>query len=94
MKTKLIKREFTKAGFDYRQIERDGNVCIYEQVKPGVKAYEVVVLQVGPPHPMDKDPFDGLIERMPSPEMWGTRGWTHCDEASARARFDRMTQLS
>lgn len=92
MKTKFIAREFNKNGFTYKLIEREGSVALFMQEKPRVVAFEVVILVAGPPHPMDKNPFDGLVERMPSSESWGTSGWTALDEASARRRFDSVVK--
>lgn len=36
--------EFTKGGFQYRQLARSGRAAIYEQSKCGMTAYEVVVI--------------------------------------------------
>jgi hypothetical protein len=90
MKTKLISRAFNKHGYAYRQIDREGMAAIYEMTRENVKAYEVVIIQVGPPHPQDKDPFDGLVERMPGTEQFGNLGWGYNTESEAREKFAKV----
>ncbi len=85
-KMKTLPLEFTKGGFQCRQLARSGRAAIYEQTKDEMVAYEVVVIrnhngrviagQAIPPS-----------EYMPSPEEWGSKGWTYTDKRVAWAAY-------
>jgi len=77
---------FRHSGFDYRQIAREGNVAIYEQIwnccsNPAV-CYEVIRIrhregfQIG-------DRFVEPAEVYPNSEAWGVDSWTMQDKVAA-----------
>jgi hypothetical protein len=67
---------YKKNGFDYRQIYRDELTAIYEQVSEGRRiAFEVCEIIQAPAGEV----FGKWIEereKLPSTEMWGTKGFT------------------
>jgi hypothetical protein len=67
---------YKKNGYDYRQIYRDELTAIYEQVSEGKRiAFEVCEIIQAPAGEV----FGKWIEereKLPSTEMWGTKGFT------------------
>lgn len=60
-------------GSTYHQIERFGQIAIYEGPKSGM--YEVVVIRVAKPQMLNGRLYP-LREVYPTPESWGTHGFT------------------
>lgn len=96
MNLRPLKTELKSGGFLFRQIERNGDVAIFEQTKePGIRAFEVVRIRTAPPHP--KDPrLDGAdrVESYPSSEHWGRYGWTYTTEEDARKKFAALCEAT
>jgi hypothetical protein len=94
---KPIESSFTKNGFQFRQINRDGDVAVFH--KAAIK---------GPLHPLAFDAgFETVVitrhdgyeiagvkmepaEQYPGNEMWGTRGWTFPNLLSALNKFEHL----
>lgn len=94
MSTRLLETKFKHGGFDYRQLQREGNVALFEQAKGGaVVSYEVVIVRVKP-----ASSIQGRIiperEAYPSNEEWGTFAWTVVRLEDAKERFNRLVDAS
>ncbi|PNC89839.1 hypothetical protein [Akkermansia muciniphila] len=72
---RTIPKEFNKHGYRYTLVSRIGEIAIYSQEKGTHRNFEVMVIRK---HKYDND-FTGRKagdEYLPSPEEWGTYGWT------------------
>ncbi len=85
---KTLETSFTRKGFQYRQISRDGDVAVFEQRwgKNGSPAFETVIVQ----RHHGREIMGVKIppaEFMPSTSQWGVKGWTftHRDQALLKA---------
>lgn len=88
---KIIETEFSSKGFNYKQIYREGLVCLYEVTKKGFEFiyYEVVTLKENPPFQIQgKDCGD--CESYPRSEAWGKDGFTYTDRESAEVKFKKL----
>ncbi len=87
-----IPQNFCNAGFDFRQLERIGQVAVLEKRKSDRNVgFEVVRIRQVPESVM----FGRTIkahESMPSSEQWGLYGWTYSDKATALRKFLELTQ--
>jgi len=78
---KTIAPEFTRDGFNYKQIWRQNDVAVYEYGCPG--RYEVIVIKR---EPACISPNGGTFperERYPRSHQWGQYGWTLTDREIA-----------
>ena len=93
---KTMPTGFKKYGDTFNLTKRDGDVCLYTRSRDGDKdVYEVVIVQK-----TKKDMYiKGRLvanagdERMPSSEMWGTKGWTYQNLDQAELRFAEQAEL-
>ena len=87
---KPLPTQFRHHGFDYRQISREANAAIYEQIRnscsnPAV-CYEIIRIrqregfQIG-------GRFVEPAEVYPNSEAWGVDGWTVLSEDAAFAKL-------
>lgn len=84
--------EFTRDGYQYRQVRREGLLAIYSQRKGGATySYEVIIIQQRPAEKIVAREYPPR-ETMPSPEQWGTSGWTCLTLADAQKRFETLLQ--
>jgi len=93
-----IPAQFTKKGFEYRLVSRNGDIAIYEQSSDTQKWYEVVVIKK-----IKETEFnmDGRLvvspprEKYPSDNEWGTLGWTFhtLPDAQVKAEEVKMSRL-
>jgi len=96
---KILDTEFEKSGFRFRQLRREGFTAIYH--KAGLKGpkhpvsfdagFEVVVISENPRYTLN----NGLnwieaAEGYPSPEMWGSRGWTFTNLLAAENKYESL----
>lgn len=90
---KPLRTSFRSKGFDYRQIERVGDVAMFEQTKPGLSEprYEVVIVQRHDAYEIGGAKVEAA-ETMPSTSAWGRLGWTYRDPKEARMRFDELVK--
>ena len=86
---------FTRDRYRHALLERAGDVCLVERtnlvVKPPSVHWEVVVLQ----HEGEKTIRGRTLAahlRYPSPEEWGTHGWTYTDITDARRRWGDLRE--
>ena len=80
--------EYKKNGFNHTQLFREGDVAIFHKVHidPIYDAgFEVVVISRHEEYEMGGNKIEAA-EAYPSPEMWGTRGWTFTASELLKAR--------
>lgn len=92
---KPIETSFRRDGFDYRQIQRIGDVAIFEQSKPSLTStwFEVVIIR----RYDEREVFGKRVEPMegyPGSSQWGTHGWTLRDRPKALAKFDDLVSAA
>jgi hypothetical protein len=75
----LLETEFQESGFAFRQIDRDGDVAIYEKQWLGkvdaAIGYEVIVIQRKPAQTLFGRKYPAR-EVYPASARWGEQGWT------------------
>jgi hypothetical protein len=84
---------FTLGGFDYRQIEREGDWAVYEQRWRDSKnvCYEVIRIRLEEATTFPSGRSYPAREVYPPSEAWGTDGFTLTDKDAA---FKKLKQLS
>jgi hypothetical protein len=89
-----IKTEFLKQGFKYTQVKRTRHLAIYHQqlIKGRANYWEVWILRIDEPR-LVGDVNLPRRERMPSPEDWGTYGWTFYTREAADFRFNELRRI-
>lgn len=91
---KILKTEFDRWGhFKYRQIDRVGDVAIYEQTRldnGDLMGYEVIIIQ----YRNEKTLPNGFVveegEYYPTSAQWGVSGWTVKTEELAREKMETL----
>jgi hypothetical protein len=91
---KSLPTQFSRDGFNYRQIARDGDAAIYEQTWSGCSnpsvCYEVIRI-----HRREGFEIDGRFvepaELYPNSDSWGVEGFTLTDKDAA---FAKLRELS
>lgn len=88
----FLPTQFTKSGWTFQQVKREGNVAIFQRSKGGKQAhFEVVRVQH---HEAFKFPGRDVEtpagEHYPSSEQWGTHGWTHNMIEDAERKFSEL----
>jgi hypothetical protein len=82
--------EFSRNGFNYRQITREGNAAIYEQIWSGCSnpsvCYEVVRIRRREGFQIDGR-FVEPAEVYPTSDAWGVDGFTLTDKDAAFAKL-------
>jgi len=92
MNYKPLANPLTKNGFEHTQLFRDGDVAIFHKVhlNPHFDAgFETVVISRHDGYEMGGVQIEPA-ECYPSPEMWGTRGWTFTNLLAARIKFTNL----
>jgi hypothetical protein len=86
---------FRADGFDFEQVDRDGDVATYLKTKQGHESqcFEVVLVQKYKEHTWPNGNTTPAHEAMPSSETWGTKGWTYPEREQAKVRFDALAGL-
>ena len=90
-KHKPIPETFTKKGFVYKQIKRQGDVAIFEQTRKDStnSRYEVVKIGRHNGYTMGGSYIEPS-ETYPGSSLWGIMGWTCTDLDTANSRFDSL----
>jgi hypothetical protein len=88
---KTIPKTFSKKGFTYKQIKRDGMKAIFEQSKKGQKSvsFEVVKITKHNGYELGGQKIPPG-EAYPGTSQWGNSGWTFQDLKSAEAKYKRI----
>jgi hypothetical protein len=92
MNYKPLATPLIKNGFEHTQLFRDGDVAIFHKVhlNPHFDAgFETVVISRHDGYEMGGVQIEPA-ECYPSPEMWGTRGWTFTNLLAARKKFTNL----
>jgi len=80
-----VATEFTKQGYQFRQIERDGNLAIYQQTsEAGDIHFELVRIKK---HKQDYHSKRAGDEYYPGTESWGVDGFTFLSLESAKQKL-------
>ena len=87
---KPLRKEFRRDGFNYRQIAREGDIALYEQVWIGCPdpavCYEVIRIRRREGFQIDGR-FVEQAEVYPNSEAWGVDGFTFTDRNKASDKF-------
>lgn len=86
---KPLATEFTKDGWHFRQIDRQGRIVTFEKTKGKAVSYEVVIVQQRKACEIDGRAIPAH-EAMPSSESWGCLGYTYTDRSGAFSRVERL----
>lgn len=82
---KPLAATFRKDGFDWSLVERQGNIAIYKQTKPGVERFNTIHIQSHNGREIGGKLFEPA-EFMPSAEQWGRLGWSYFTLEGAREK--------
>lgn len=79
-------------GFDWRIVQREGDVAIVEQNKTGWTSptLNVVIIQKHKARNLPTGEMTADAEGLPSWEQWGQQAWTCADKADAKRRFNKL----
>ena len=90
---KLLPTTFKSGGFQFRQLDRAGQVALFEKRKRpgGAPSFEVVKIRQLPARKVFGVNYPPS-EAMPATESWGTSGWTYCDVDGAREKFRALAE--
>lgn len=88
---KVIPLQFSKKGFEYKQLKREGMKAIYEQTRQHseFKNYEVVRLGKHNGYHMG-GAYISPSETYPGSSLWGIMGWTCTDLDKAMEKFNTI----
>lgn len=88
---KPLAKTFTKDGFTFTQVEREGDLAIYHKQKPGQESEVWEVVRIGSHNGFT---IGGNViapaETYPSSESWGVCGFTCYSRQNARQRVSDM----
>ncbi len=93
---KPLPTSFRRVGFDFRQIFREGDLAVFEQINhtvPTIRRFEVVRVRNRPGFHIG-DRYTGPAEFYPKAEAWGECGWTVHDQEAAFAKLREITEAS
>jgi len=91
--------EFSRYGVHYRLAQRTGMAAIFElRYRPGLKGpiigWDVVLLVRRPERAKNATRWENtskIIERFPSPEQWGSLGWSFDRLESAQRKLQEVS---
>jgi hypothetical protein len=74
---KILEKQLSHKGFDFKQLYRDGKFAIYEQTKEGseFKKYEAIVIESHNGYEIAGN-YCPPAEMYPNASQWGERGFT------------------
>jgi hypothetical protein len=83
-------------GFTFRQIERNGDVALFEKGKPTHtrSSFEVVIVQKHPAKTFPSGKYYEARESMPRSEDWGVRGWDYTNLENAQTKFNQLAEAA
>lgn len=88
--------KFRARGFDWRIIQREGEVAIIEQNRKGWThpVLNIVIVQKHKARRLPNGEMTVNSEGIPSWEQWGDKAWTCVDKADAKARFNKLVDAA
>ena len=90
-KHKPIPSTFTKKGFTYRQVKRQGDIAIFEQTRKDSTLLNFEVVKIGRHNGYTMGgSYIEPSETYPGSSLWGIMGWTCTDLDTANNRFDNL----
>ena len=90
-KHKPIPSTFTKKGFTYRQVKRQGDIAIFEQTRKDSTLQNFEVVKIGRHNGYTMGgSYIEPSETYPGSSLWGIMGWTCTDLDTANNRFDNL----
>lgn len=93
---KKLEKKFTNKNFSYKQIIREGDIAIYEQmlIDPDAKnkRYEVIIIKSHNGYEIAGNKLPPS-EMYPSANQWGKLGWTFIDLPDAEKKFKKLKNL-
>jgi hypothetical protein len=87
-----LQSTFRSDSFDFRQVQRVGDMALFEKCKPTHtnSSFEVVIVQKHPAKTFPNGKYYAARESMPRSEDWGVRGWTYANLESAQTKFNQL----
>jgi hypothetical protein len=86
---KVIPTNFTKKGFTYEQVKREGNRAIFKQTRKGTELCNFEVVRLGKHNGYT---MGGVYiepsETYPGSSLWGIMGWTCTSLEDALRRYE------
>lgn len=92
MEYKSLPLEFTKWGFTFKQIAREGDIACYKQTKGEQVSYEVIRIRRHDGYTIAGNEI-APSEIYPSNEKWGDDGFTLTTKESAYKKMDWMAEV-
>ena len=88
---KKLEKTFTKKGFKYTQVLREGNKAIYRQDKHDYTAPSFEVIKVGSHNGYELNGTKiAASETYPSTSLWGIQGWTYQNIDDAKKKYKKL----
>lgn len=85
---------FRADGFDFEQVEREGDLAIYRKTKgENQEGFELIVIQKRAEHTWPNGNTTPPHEAYPSSESWGTSGFTFNALTDARHRLNALAAV-
>lgn len=88
---KILEKELTHKGFNYKQLYRDGKFAVYEQSKDGYdfKKYEAIVIESHNGYEIAGN-YCPPSEMYPNASQWGDKGFTLDTYEEAMKKINQM----
>ena len=88
---KLLNKEFKSCGFNFKQVQREGDVAIFEKASINCNgvSYEVIKISRHNGYKLGGN-YVEPAETYPSNSLWGTAGWTCTSMDSAEKKFKEL----
>jgi len=80
---------FRMDGFDFQQIDRQGDIATFRKTKGKIESFEVVIVQKNKEFQIGGKTIPAH-ESMPRSELWGTAGWSYVSKPDAFERVQRL----
>lgn len=88
---KILEKQFTSCGFEFKQVHREGEFAVYKKWKPEYRSpiFEAIEIKSHNGYTIAGN-YCAPSEMYPSNEQWGVLGFTCTDLKQAYARIDKM----
>lgn len=87
---KPLSESFTKKGWDFKRVDREGNVAIYEVSKGNFISYEVILIQKHNGIKYPNGAYCEPAEFYPPSSSWGINGFTYRSLTNAREKYKSL----
>lgn len=91
-----LETEFRHDRFRFSLVKREGDVAMFSKIHDGGRreSFEVVLVQHHASNRWPNGDISPAREAMPSPESWGTLGWSYPTRLLAERRFNQLVAES